>query len=161
MNPLRQGTCDQPNCNRTGLVIAKVLSSSGAWCYTCNNKRLAQEKLDRGIKPKQYTFKPKATGQKEVFEKIWKTRKHVSFISNKKLGDDAYSWFFAHVLSKAQNQYPEFMLNPDNIVLLTQEEHDIWDKHPRSEIIDNPLWKPMFELEARLKEEYSSIHSDK
>ncbi len=53
------------------------------------------------------------------------------------------------------------MLNPDNIVLLTQEEHDIWDKHPRSEITDNPLWKPMFELEARLKEEYSSIHSGK
>ena len=71
----------------------------------------------------------------------------------------------AHVLPKGK--YPKFRLNPDNIVLLChrivadkdgfQGCHFCWDMRPRSEIINDPKWEAMFELEERLKKEYATI----
>jgi hypothetical protein len=35
--------------------------------------------------------------------------------------------------------------------------HDVWDKQPRSNIKNNPMWEKMFELESKLKEEYNEM----
>ena len=155
---LRQGTCNQDGCNRTGMVIAKVIPSSGAWCFVCNNKRLATEKLNNGKAPNVYAYKREPTGEGELFLNKWNTEEHVSFIDGSYLGEDCEPTFFLHVLPKAKNKYPLFKLYPKNIVLGTWDQHFQWDQRPRSEIINDPLWKPMFDLEAELKAEYYLIH---
>lgn len=107
---------------------------------------------------KQYKFKKKPTGEKIVFEMIASARKHKSFISGADLFDLRAS-NFAHVLPKAKNKYPEFKLNPKNIVLLTDDEHHEWDHGSREELKKMSEWQKMFELEAKLKEEYKEKHS--
>ena len=62
--------------------------------------------------------------QKELFDHIWGTRPHVSEISGKPLvgkNHMMYHWQFAHILPKGA--YPKYRLNPENIMLMTWEEH--------------------------------------
>lgn len=111
-------------------------------------------------KPVPLRFKPKKkTGEAEVFEYISQTRKHVSFVSGEFLGEDLQAWHMAHVLPKGK--YPLFRLQSANIVLLTQHEHDQFDKQPRSKIKNDPKWKSLFELEAELKKQYSKLSKTK
>ena len=63
--------------------------------------------------------------QKELFEWVWETRPHRSEISGKPLvypNQPFHVWQFAHVLGKGA--YPRYKLNPDNIMLMTKEEHE-------------------------------------
>lgn len=101
---------------------------------------------------KPYRYKRKATGEKEVFDIIWKERPHASQISGTKIKEPK-PINFLHVLPKAQNKYPKFKLLKQNIVLGTDEEHHIWD-HNRKSVENDPKWKWMFELEASLKAKY-------
>ena len=62
--------------------------------------------------------------QKSLFDHIWETRPHVSEISGKPLVSKnhmMYHWQFAHILPKGA--YPKYRLNPENIMLMTWEEH--------------------------------------
>lgn len=95
----------------------------------------------------------KPTGEKFVFEGIANSREHKSFVSGTKLFDLRAS-NFAHVLPKAKNKYPEFKLNPQHIVLLTDDEHHEWDHGIREELRKRPEWNKMFELEEQAKQEY-------
>jgi hypothetical protein len=107
---------------------------------------------------KVYRYKKKPTGEKEVFEKIWKTRKAFSQILGQFLGEYNVS-YFAHVLPKAQNKYPEYKLNPQNIVLMTLQEHHNWDNARHK--CTGTEWKWVYELEASLKEQYKIDHLGK
>jgi hypothetical protein len=67
------------------------------------------------------TFK----NQSEMFKWIWANRPHTSEVSGKLLlpeNHPMWHWQFAHVLSKGA--YPSYKLNPDNIMLMTVEEHE-------------------------------------
>ena len=97
-----------------------------------------------------------ATGEAQMFLEIWEDlepEERNSFISLRPLGDrhEMRTFYFAHVLGKGN--YPKFRLRKDNIVLLTFEEHKIWDTR-RWEVRDNPLWKKLFDLEEKLIAEY-------
>lgn len=61
----------------------------------------------------------------ELFEQIWEERPHVSYLSGKPLGKFSVS-YFAHVLSR--KRFPCFAYRADNIVLLTVEEHMMFDQ---------------------------------
>jgi len=66
-----------------------------------------------------------AMTQKELFNKIWEERPHVSEVSGKPLlpkGHSQWHWQFAHVLSKGA--FPSYKFNPDNIMLMLPEEHE-------------------------------------
>jgi hypothetical protein len=77
----------------------------------------------------------KVPGQKELFEELWSTRKHVSWLTGAPLRqyedemDDEQCWhkhplwynLFHHVLNK--KNYPKFRLLHDNIIFLTPQEH--------------------------------------
>ena len=52
---------------------------------------------------------------------IWKKRKHISEVSGKYLGNEPLSIYFHHILEKAK--YPQYAFDPENIVLITWEEH--------------------------------------
>ena len=67
----------------------------------------------------------KATGELELFMRLWEDRTHVSFLSGIPLGEFNVS-LFAHVLSK--KQYSNFRLFDKNIILLTEYEHHILEQ---------------------------------
>jgi hypothetical protein len=136
-------------CNKSVSVYGNVRLKL---CPFCNKKRLQEDK-----EPK------KPTGEAALFEAIWSTRKHVSFISNQPLdmyrGTDLWYNLFAHVLEKAQNRYPKFKLYDKNIVLLTPREHDLYDKgtaEQRAKYAEETGadWNKLFELRKELIEEY-------
>lgn len=118
-------------------------------------KKFSQKKIPTKLKRVAIKKKFKPTGEKILFEAIWNSRKHVSFIDENFLGNEAKTFFFAHVLPKGK--YPNFRLLDRNIVLLTQEQHHQFDFMPRSEIINHPQWQKLFELEEKLKSEYKLI----
>lgn len=110
-------------------------------------------------KNKIKTYKP--TGEREVFDSIWKERKHISFLSGKPLDyfEDTsfYPNLFAHVLEK--RKYPELRLEKDNIILLEPTEHLLYDQGT-SEQRDkyahehNCSWEKLYTLRETLKESY-------
>ena len=66
----------------------------------------------------------KFKNQLEMFNYIWETREHISELSKKPLFSKIHPrWHFqfAHVLNKGS--YTKYRLNPDNIMLMTPEEH--------------------------------------
>ena len=134
-----------------GDPVSKYGSAIYKLCVFCNKKRLSKNRAAK-----------KPTGEANLFEKIWGEREHFSFLSGKPL--DGYTgdlWYnlFAHVLSKAQNKYPEFILYEKNIVLLTPKEHDLFDKGSSSQRRKYAeetgcIWDKLFELKSELIEEY-------
>jgi len=100
------------------------------------------------------SYKREPTGELSLMKSIWDNMsEHVSFISGKQIHEFNVR-NMAHVLPKALNRYPKFKLHPDNIVLLTYDEHFLWDNGLRSELKLLPEWDKMFKLEEELKEEY-------
>lgn len=57
----------------------------------------------------------------EFFMQIWNERKHRSEVSGTPLGKEALSTFFHHILPKSK--YWDAALDPENIILLTPDEH--------------------------------------
>jgi len=58
---------------------------------------------------------------KIMFITLWQTLPHYSEISGTYLGKEFSSIFFHHILPKSK--YPEAMLDVENIVILTMDEH--------------------------------------
>jgi len=148
MNP-RYGTCS--SCEKVGDIIVKSLPSLGSLCFDCNRKRLEAGKVK---KSSAIVSKKRPSGEAGMFEVIWNTRPHVSFVSGQQLGTEAKSFFFAHVLPKST--YPEYRLFMNNIVLLSYSEHMDWDQSGRDKLRSDPRWDKMFELEDKLKTQYNN-----
>lgn len=138
------------------------------YCQKCNHEQKQAKKKAAGKKTGKYQYKREASGEGEMFRAI----------ALDTIGDEPTRCYvcktpiavvthnnMAHVLSK--KQFPDFRLNPDNVKILChrfvaddngyQGCHYQWDMRPRSEIANNPLWQPMLELEAQLKQEYNGI----
>jgi len=148
-------------------IVKKILPNK--YCQEGNQERLDARKPKKPVnwaKPRQkplkrtpLRYKRKATGEGILFESIWNSRPHKSFLTGENLGEDAYAWFFAHVLRKAKGHYPGFKLYDKNIILLTKEQHDLWDgyfRKPEILLKKDPLWQKVFDLERELKEQYYS-----
>lgn len=90
----------------------------------------------------------KATGQKTIFMEIWNERPHVSEVSGEYLGNEPNVSFFSHILGK--KAYPRFILNKNNILLMTFEEHYEFDFGSP----EGSMWDKVFELKEQLKIEY-------
>lgn len=69
-------------------------------------------------------MKRKKTGELELFKEIWNERPHESEVSGELIYEFSVSCF-AHVLSKGA--YPSYRLDKRNIVLMTPEEHHLFD----------------------------------
>jgi len=63
----------------------------------------------------------KTVEMQTFFLQIWKKRLHKSEISGESLGSEPLHIFFHHILSK--EKYPQVMLDEENIILLTLDEH--------------------------------------
>lgn len=148
------GTCKNPDCAATDVLIPV---KSGV-CVVCNHKMKQAKKKFATKKPGSWRVK-KSTGEYSVFEEIAAEREWVCFVTGEKLMALTPT-SFSHVLPKALNRFPKFKHYKDNIVLLSDEIHRLWDFAPRSELKNDPRFDKLFELEAQLKEEYKKLYKN-
>lgn len=115
-----------------------------------------QPKPEKGEKVnKQYKYKKKPTGELEVFKKIWDERGPYSQVSGQYLGEFNIC-HFAHIIPKAKNKYPHFKLNPENICLMTFDEHFLYDNQNHKCNTDEWIW--VHDIKDKLKEQYLQLH---
>jgi len=82
----------------------------------------------RGLVKKASTLstKRKATGEKEVFRRIWESRDHKCLTCGVYI-KEAKAINFSHLLPKGK--YPEYRLDENNIVLQCEDCHTKWHYH--------------------------------
>lgn len=96
----------------------------------------------------------KATGERALFEALYRQRGGRSEVSGQQLLPPAHERFHAqgsHLLPKGT--HPELRLEPDNIVMITAAEHDQWHQFgDKSKLLEADLrWKDVVERYQRLK----------
>ncbi len=142
----------------------KMLYSMG-YCSYCYWIQLREKnKNKKNIKPtSSYTKKP--TGEKLVFNIVWKKQKGRCFITGKFISHkDVMASNFVHILSKAQNKYPAFKLYDKNIVMTVSRFHQLYDHGTKdkmySEFADyKKNIDKFFELKKELVNEYQNVTS--
>ena len=87
--------------------------------------------------------------QKNLFKEIWSKRKHNCFVCKKHLGNEAKTFYFAHVLSKGA--YPKYKLLHNNIVLLCRDHHYQYDFQGSK---DDAKFDKLNEKKQKLKQQY-------
>lgn len=93
---------------------------------------------------KSLKSKRKPTGEANLFMELWRQRGGVSEVSGRKLlpvGHKFWHSQFAHVVSKGAR--PDLRLRPDNILLMTFDEHFKWDNQ-RHKLKGLPEWDFVF-----------------
>ncbi len=80
-----------------------------------------------------------------VFLDIWMKRRHYSELSGKWLGKEALTTFFHHILPKSK--YPQAMLDEENIILITFDEHSKVESDPT-------FFEEINKRREKLKEKY-------
>lgn len=93
---------------------------------------------------------PTPEGELALFKQIWEERAHFSQVTpDQEIYYDP--WCFAHVLSKGAS--PKFKLLRENIVLMTPQQHDVFDNRT-DQAKESELFEWVFELRELLKQFY-------
>jgi hypothetical protein len=146
-----KNTCQA--CKKETIVVVEAML-----CAKCNYDQKQAKRKSAGKKPSKpfqsYAYK-EPTGEAELFAEIAETREWVCFVSGEPLYELKPNQFL-HVLPKALNKYPKYKLYAKNVILASDDIHIQWDFSPRSELTD-PIWEPLFKLEAELKQQYPNI----
>jgi hypothetical protein len=91
----------------------------------CKN-HIARKPMKKRREPKEHSDLINKVIKKEMMHKfflsIWQERKHRSEISKVYLGKEPLSVFFHHILPK--KKYFQAAFDPENIILLTPDEHN-------------------------------------
>lgn len=111
---ITKGICK--DCGKETYIANKFYSL----CKFCNQKRLNEGK-EKKPKNKINSVKRKATGEKELFLKIWEERPHFCVMCGKWLGHEPKTHYFSHI--KAKSVHPELRLEESNIQLLCFDCH--------------------------------------
>ena len=96
----------------------------GEYCFHCKPRKPLKSSC---LKSKPLSEEKKRRKQEQTqemhsfFQDIWKTRPHRSEVSNTPIYGEPLSTYFHHILTR--QFYPEASLDPENIIILTQEEH--------------------------------------
>ena len=102
------------------------------------------------------------SSEAEMYEGIWNDRPHVSFISGLPIINPVPA-NFAHVLPKALNRYPEFRFNPENVILVLWDEHNLIDEGSAdqraryAELVKSADFSALEMLTNSLKEKYEEM----
>lgn len=98
-------------CLKHTLIVVKK-----GLCKLCNSANK---------KTKQYVYKRKPTGERNLFLDIWNERPHFCKHCNINLGNEPKTFFFSHI--KPKSTHPELRLSKDNIQLLCYQCHYNFD----------------------------------
>ena len=123
----------------------------------CQYHPLEKPKKLKPKSEKRQKVDAKTGGQKALFEMIWNTRERKSFISGLPITEPKAS-VFAHVIPKGK--YPRFRLYEKNIVLLTHDEHTLFDfgtEEQREQYarLTGADWNKLYNLREELLREYN------
>lgn len=132
------GTCDL--CNDG--AEKRLVSRKSGLCL------LHYRKEGKGIRTISDKQKAVLKKDSDLYQEIWSTRPHKSEVSDKPLGEKQRSIFFSHILCK--KNYPRFRHNPENIILMTPQEHHDWEFADRNK----DHFKVVREREEILREQY-------
>lgn len=102
---------------------------------------------------KRRTDKNKAIVKEEVElgRRLFYSRGQRSEISGVYLGDEYNHAFCSHIHTKSS--YPSLRLNPKNIIIMSFEEHQLWENY-KYKLKDLPEWRWVFMLWDLLAMEY-------
>lgn len=93
----------------------------------------------------------KPTGEYSLFLKIYAERNATCEVTGAQLKFDVKS--FAHILSKGA--YPGYRLNPDNIIMVHPNIHDLYDNFDKATLLAKyPEAKVIYDKKDKLKYEY-------
>jgi NACalpha-BTF3-like transcription factor len=98
--------------------------------YVEQLRKKIQKKTERAfyIVKNPIKVKMKSTGVKRVFEEIIREREHISWLTKKPISNPT-AYNCAHVIPKGNSKYKKYCsMDKDDIVLLINEEHDLFDK---------------------------------
>jgi len=107
--------------------------------------------LEDGTYHQQFGKTRKPTGEINTLERLIKERGAFSEISGERLvGKEhpRYHWQVFHILGKGE--YPDYRLDPENILLTTWQEQDAWTQRKWT-LKNNPTWAHVFAKEEALK----------
>lgn len=127
-------------------------------CLTAEDKQwLYDQKKEKTAGYKKIDKVRKPSGELAVFDAIWKTRKHICFITGEPIPEPYVVDNFMHVLPKGQ--YPAWRLNPRNIVLgltrVHRDEHSVARSVLEDRVgVEGIGWMNYFALKEELKKEY-------
>jgi hypothetical protein len=126
-------------------------------CLDCGYRTFL---IAKRCKPCYWRYRARLKNQNKpslfaMFERIWATREHKSFLSGKPLHEFSVS-FFAHIVSKKKR--PDLAYREDNIALLTLEEHHLYDhgtieKREAYAQKNRVSWDTLFNLRDKLLSE--------
>lgn len=139
---------------------AKVnVRDGGMFCTKCGNDCSSkQEPTGFGVKASTLSTKRKPSGERELFIELWAKCGGKSEVSKKPLLPPEHSQFHfqgSHLLPKGR--YPDYRLDPRNIVMMTVHEHTQWHESPAS-IANDPKWKHIIIRARTLKAEAEQKH---
>lgn len=104
---MEKGICK--GCKKETFIQNKTLQLCPDCVYKKNHggkDRLQVYKERQVAKPaktKRYVYKPKATGEREMFLEIWEEREHFCTNCGVYLGEVPHAFMFAHVEAKSLN----------------------------------------------------------
>lgn len=138
-------------CNAKSRVNMR---EGGYFCDSCGeNCKPKQERTGFGAKASTLSTVRKPTGERPLFIALWAKCGGKSEVSGEPLFPPEHHLFHfqgSHLLPKGR--YPDYRLDPRNIVMITCEEHQQWHEHPAS--CDNdPAWRPILQRAKALKAE--------
>jgi len=124
----KTGVCTQ--CGKEGEFGKPSLSL----CHYCNKARLSLSRpkpgflgsSQSGLRTRKIRPRIKPTGEAVLFKAIWESREHRCGNCKAHLGNEARTFFFAHILPKST--HPERRLDALNIQLLCLECHSAYDQ---------------------------------
>lgn len=139
-------------CKKPRYIYAKGLCE---WCYR-QNRYFAIKENNKKFYETRWGFET----ERQMFEYIAVRRPLVSFIDGSDLkwtkGKSFFFSIFAHVLPKGK--FPYYRLNPNNIILLTPQQHQDFDQNKtKSQLLEeNSNWQNVFDLYDELEKEYKA-----
>lgn len=86
----------------------------------------------------------KPTGERALFVELWAKAGGKSEVSGAKLYPPEHALFVhqgSHLLPKGT--YPDYRLDPRNVVMITPEEHETWHREPKGVLLADPRWAPI------------------
>lgn len=133
------------------------LRDAGWFCTACGEPCSAKsERGGFGAKGSTLCSVRKVSGQRELFVQGWAKCGGRSEVSGEKLLPPEHPQFHfqgSHLLPKGS--YPDYKLDPRNIVMMTMEEHETWHREPKGLLLADPKWAPIV---ARFKALQTEAH---
>lgn len=121
----------------------------------CPTKKTLEDLVGKGLVKKASTLsKRRPTGEKEIFRRIWESRRHACEICGVVI-KEARAANFAHVLPKGS--YPELQLDERNIMLMCCSLGSHVGCHDRQHYYGDSLrtsykWNKFFKIKDQLRE---------